>query len=238
MYGGIKMADINENGSFIPASGQDLNRYLNGSHIMRGGAGSNKNPNNNVVPNPEPILSQDRYITYGQMNLINDFRTLWRDLIIWLRSYMVSTATGFSDIDAINRRLYRIPQTLNDKLQPFFGAERSEQIAQLLLMYIVHSQTLINAQVYGDRQGADAAVRDLYESSENLAEALAMINPFWSKIQWQYLLDHLASMGIQEITALVSQEYERELDIRDRMLTHALVLGDYMANGVMFYLVP
>lgn len=45
-------------------------------------------------------------------------------------------------------------------------------------------------------------------------------------------------MSIRENIALLEQEYDKELDIRDRMLKHALILGDYMAQGVMHYIVP
>ncbi|HVI39629.1 MAG TPA: hypothetical protein VM577_03130 [Anaerovoracaceae bacterium] len=37
---------------------------------------------------------------------------------------------------------------------------------------------------------------------------------------------------------MISGGYDKELDIRDRMIKHALVMGDYMASGVMQYLVP
>jgi len=38
--------------------------------------------------------------------------------------------------------------------------------------------------------------------------------------------------------ALLSGEYEKELDIRDRIFRHSLIMGDYMASGVIKYLVP
>jgi len=37
---------------------------------------------------------------------------------------------------------------------------------------------------------------------------------------------------------MISGDYDKELDIRDRMIKHSLVLGDYMASGVMQYLGP
>ncbi len=198
-----------------------------------------------MVPEPQPQPQpqqqsppQSQYITYGQMNLINDFRTLWRDLVIWMRSYMVSAITGFSNLPAIVNRLYRIPQTLNDKLIPFFGEVNSEEAAHLMLMYIVSAQALINAQIGKDQAAADQAARDLYRYGEELAAAFARLSPFWSKEMWQYLLSSLTNMGIQEAMALLNQEYELELDIRDRILRHALILGDYTASGVINYLAP
>ncbi len=191
-------------------------------------------PAPNLVQTPD----QEKYITLGQMNLINDFRTLWRDLVIWLRSYMVSAITGFSNLPAIINRLYRIPQTLYEKLVPYFGEAKSEEVAHLMLMYIVNVQTLVNAEISNDQTAADLAVRNLYRYAEELANYFESMNPYWSKEQWIDLIGNLTGMGIQEIIALLDEEYELELNIRERILAHALVLGDYMANGVIRYLVP
>ncbi|MGI6733678.1 MAG: hypothetical protein ACOX4J_05845 [Anaerovoracaceae bacterium] len=199
---------------------------------------ANQNSNQYPYEAQNEFQNADKYITYGQMNLINDFRTLWRDLVIWLRSYQVSSVTGFSNVDAINKRLYRIPEIFKEKLEPFFGVDHSERFAQLLHMYIVKFQILVSAQIAADQQAANAAAVDLYRFVEEVADCLARSNPYWSKDQWQYLLNHLTGMAIRQIIALLAEEYDTELDIRDRMLKHALVLGDYMAQGVMHYLVP
>lgn len=184
----------------------------------------NQNPNN--------------YITYGQMNLINDFRAHWTELAIWVRSFMVSTITGFSNITSISDRLFRIPSDLGEMFIPYFGDEISEQFQQLLLMYIVHIQTLITAMFNRDQQAIDAAVVELYQNSDEMAEFLESINPYWNKNQWQYQLYQLNEMIIAESVALLSDEFEKELDIRDRMFQHVLMMGDYMARGVIYHLAP
>jgi hypothetical protein len=178
------------------------------------------------------------YITYGQMNIINDFRMLWTEIAIWLRSFMVSTITEFSDAKAISNRLYRIANDFKDKLQPFFGMEVAQNIQQLLLWYIINMQTMITALYYKDPVTVDNAVTSLYRISDELADYLASINPYWSKNQWVSLLNGLNEMIIAEEVALIGSEYEKEIDIRDRIFRQARLLGDYMAAGVMHYLVP
>ena len=182
--------------------------------------------------------NQNGYITYGQMNLINDFRAHWTELGIWARSYMVSTITGFSNLAAISNRLYRIPKELGEMFEPYFGMEISEQFQQLLLLYVVHVQTLISAINSRDQQAADAAAVMLYNSSDDIADFLARVNPYWNKSQWQSFFNRLNEMIILEMIAILSGEYEKELDIRDRIFRHSLIMGDYMASGVIKYLVP
>ena len=181
---------------------------------------------------------QNKYITYGQMNLINDFRELWSELIVWFRSFMVSTVTGFGNINSINNQLYGIPEKLKEKLQPFLGVEWAEQAQQLFLMYIVQAQNVITAIINKDQQAGDAAAVALYGVADELADFLARINPYWNKGQWQNLMYQLNEMGIAETMAMVSGDYDTEINIRSRLLKHALLLGDYMASGVMYYLSP
>jgi hypothetical protein len=182
--------------------------------------------------------NQNNYITYGQMNLINDFRTHWEEFAIWIRSFMVSTITGFSNITSISNRLYQIPSSLGSMFEPYFGVKASEQLQQLLLLYIVNAQSLITAEYSKDKQAADAAATALFQSSDDIADFLASINPYWNKSQWEYLFYYLNELIITETVTMLAGEYDKELDIRDRMMKHALVMGDYMASGVMSYLVP
>lgn len=182
--------------------------------------------------------SQEQYITYGQMNLINDFRSHWNELAIWIRSYMVSTITGFSNITAISNRLFRIPSELGGMLEPFFGKDLAERFQHLLLVYIVNMQHLIAAQNARDQSACDAAVAALHRSADEISTFLASINPYWDKNHWESLLYQLNNMISTEMIAMLLEEHDRELDIRDRMLKHTLMTGDYMARGVMHALVP
>lgn len=182
--------------------------------------------------------NQNHYITYGQMNLINDFRLFWLEFVIWVRSYMVSTITGFSDIDAIRERLYRMPVEFTAKLQPYFGIKQGEQFQHLMFMYFVHIQTFITAQNNKNQPVVDTAVREMYKDADNMSEFLASINPYWSKIQWQNLFYQLNEMLIAELFSLLTGDYVTEIEIRERLIRHVLILGDYTAAGLMYYLSP
>lgn len=127
---------------------------------------------------------------------------------------------------------------MRQKLQPFLGVELAEQFQSLLSMYLNHAQILVDAQKNMDQEAMNNTVSALYRDADSMADFLASINPYWSKIQWQNLFYQLTEMGISEIVALFSENYVAELDLRDRMLKLGLVLGDYMASGVMHYLSP
>jgi len=73
-------------------------------------------------------------------------------------------------------------------LEPYFGVKVSEQLQNLLLLYIVSAQPLITAENNKDQQATDAAAIALYKSSDDIADFLASINPYWNKSQWQLFI--------------------------------------------------
>ena len=177
-------------------------------------------------------------ITYGQMNLTNDFRSLWAEIAVWSRSFMASTISHFSDVKSVNNRLYKITESFKDKLQPFFGMKVAEEIQQLLLAYIINIQTMVTALYNKDPLTVDIAVTSLYRISDEIADYMASINPYWERSKWQSLLYEMNERLIAETVALIGGEYEKEIDIHDSILRHALRIGDYTAEGVIHYLVP
>jgi len=76
--------------------------------------------------------------------------------------------------------------------------EISEQFQQLLLLYIVQVQTLITAINSRDQQAANAAAVMMYKSSDDIADVLVRINPYWNKSQWQYLFNNPNEMIIYQ----------------------------------------
>ena len=181
--------------------------------------------------------NQNGYLTYGQMNLINEFRKLWADLTLFMRSYVLGSVTGIEGLTAaVSKRLYHIPEDFKIKLQPFFGVDQAEQFQQLLSMFVTYAQALITATLIDDQQAVDGLIVSLYKNVEEMADFLARINPYWSRGQWENLFYKLIEMGVAELTALKSGDYERDLQLLENISNHALTLGDYMASGVMYYL--
>ncbi|MBR0597193.1 hypothetical protein [Sinanaerobacter chloroacetimidivorans] len=180
---------------------------------------------------------ESNYITYGQMNLINDFRTLWAELTIWERSYIASIAAQFGNDMAVSDRLHRIPSDFKSKLETFYGEVAPERFEFLLTKHITLIQEMVKAQQRGDIEAMNTAITELYKNSDEISTYLAMMNPYWNAAQWRILLDQYLRLTIDQIVALFSGDFSRDIEIYDRLAHHALILGDYMAAGVMQYLI-
>lgn len=183
--------------------------------------------------------NQEECITYGQMNLINDFRMLWTDVTVYLRGYALSSATGLDKLkEATRLRVYHIAQHFASKLEPFFGDKISEQFQTLMLQFLIDTMELIDAYVSGDETAINQALPPVYKDINDISSFLSSINPYWSKDQWEGLLTRLLENGLSGLEAIKAEDYEQDFQIIESNLRYATMMGDYMANGLLAYLQP
>lgn len=182
---------------------------------------------------PIPVES---YIPYGQMNLIVNYRTLWLNLSIWTRAFLLSLVSELPNTKAVSDRLYEIPIQLGSILQLIFGQQSAEKFIHLLSTHIIQMQTAISAQKNANQTALSDSVKLLYQNADEISAFLEQINPFWFKAQWQNLLYTYISMTLDESTALLSGDYTRDIQIFDRIQYQTLLIGDYMANGIVQFL--
>lgn len=180
-----------------------------------------------------PIAS---YIPYGQMNLIINYRTLWLNLCMWTRSYLLSIASGMPNTKAVSDRMYQVPLQIGSILQLVFGQQSAERFINLLSMHVVQMQAAIDAQKSGNNQALTSAVNLLYQNAGEIASFLSQINPFWAEAQWENLLYTYISMTFEQSTAMLSGNHVRDIQVFDRIQYQTLLIGDYMADGIIQYL--
>jgi hypothetical protein len=138
--------------------------------------------------------------------------------------------------DAISERLFSAPVDFGQILALIFGEENSERFINLLSTHIIAMEALFNAQKNGDEQLVnDNAIR-IYENADEIASFLLQINPFWNQAQWRNLLYNYIDMTFQQSIALLTRNFHQDIDVFDRISYHTVLMGDYMANGIIQYL--
>lgn len=176
------------------------------------------------------------YSAFAYINLIKDFRFLMTQLAYLTREYFVAVFSGYGNADAIANRLYQLPAIFKGKYELVFGTPLSEEFLNLLFFHVASIQSLANALIIGDQAAADYSTRQLYKNAEDIAAHYGKINPFWDEAQWKTLLSNYVRMLIEDAVILGTRDFERDLDIFDRMLLSALLMGDYLADGFVQYI--
>jgi DNA uptake protein ComE-like DNA-binding protein len=121
-------------------------------------------------------------------------------------------------------------------LQLVFGQEPSAGFTNLLSRHIVTMEQVILAQKKGDAQAVNENTQLLYQINQEIANYLEKVNPFWVPPQWRNLLDYYVNLTLNESTAMLSGNYASDVQLFDRIQYQTLLIGDYMANGIIQYL--
>lgn len=175
-------------------------------------------------------------ISYGYMNLRDDMRLLMTQLAYLSQAYMVSAFSGYGNSEAVARKLYDLPLKFKAKAELIFGIPLGEELVTLLSLHVVHLQSLVNALIKNDMAAAEYSAQQLCQNGNDISAYYARINPFWDEDQWRSLQNTYCQTLVEEAYALKAGDFERELDVFDRLLFHALQMGDYLADGIIQYL--
>lgn len=175
-------------------------------------------------------------ISYGYLNLVKSSRNLMAQLAYLERMYIASVFSGYGNAEAIANKLYSLPGRFQEKSELIFGSALSEDLMNLLSLHIFYFLSMTNAYYSGQQDVADYYTQLLYQNSNELASHYSKMNPFWDEMQWKTLLYNYNNLIIQDAIALNTRQFEKELDIFERMLLAALAMGDYQADGLFQYM--
>ncbi len=181
------------------------------------------------------LKNQVQYPISAQMNFIFRARMLWRDLATWLRAYKVSLYGGVGNSESLSQRLYQIPLEYGNMLRVFVGDEATEKYINLLSQYIILLQSLFIAQINNDVNSIDDLTKQIYQNTKERAALFAQMNPYWSQSEWITLMNAFTQMQIEEATTFLTRDFDRNIEIFDRILSLTTIMGDYFSEGLMFF---
>ena len=73
----------------------------------------------------------------------------------------------------------------------------------------------------------------LYRSADELANFLARINVYFNADQWKNLFYQAARLAIDEAVSILNKDFGKEVQISDSMANLAMLMGNYMARGIL-----
>lgn len=175
-------------------------------------------------------------ITPAEMNLIFRARMIWRDLATWLRAYMISLYGNIGNVDAINQRLYKIPVQYGNIFRLFFGDQITEQLIFFVKQYIALYQSLFIALLNNDVESVNKYTQQLYQNIEARAGLFSTVNPYWNENEIASLITSFTNMNVEAAKSLLRGEYNKSIDVFDRLLSYTTVMGDFLSEGLLNYL--
>ena len=175
-------------------------------------------------------------ITPAEMNLIFRARMIWRDLATWFRAYMIGLYGNIGNVDAVNRRLYEIPVQYGNIFRLFFGDQITEQLIFFVTQYIALYQSLFIARLNNDVESVNKYTQQLYQNIEARAGLFSTVNPYWNENEIASLITSFTNMNVEAAKSLLRGEYNKSIDVFDRLLSYTTVMGDFLSEGLLNYL--
>ncbi|QHI71761.1 hypothetical protein [Aminipila terrae] len=179
---------------------------------------------------------QNVCIPINQVNLIFDSRTIWRDLTIWLRSYINLKHGGLGDEEATKAKLEELLIKSINIFSIVFGEKYADEYVTISTPFINYLGMLIEAQISGETDTVDDYKNRLQILSAQAAAFLSHINPYWEENQWIELFSQYNQMSIDQSTALLNKDDKEDIYVFDKLLSLSSKIGDYYSQGILDYL--
>lgn len=172
-------------------------------------------------------------ITYEQVNTLIAFLRLWAQMLSWTRELMVSTVGNLDNKTAVVNQLFTIPTEMYNVFRIFYGSAISQQFLNIVTNFITNQWQLTEALKEGDRELVDEIMMRIYQNADGISALLAETNVYWDEEQWKSLLYQYIRLQIDEMVAMLSGNYERDIEIYKRWEDVSELIGSYMARGII-----
>ncbi len=177
-------------------------------------------------------------ITEGQLNLIKEVRKFWEQQVMWMRFYIQSAVRDDPDMPTIIRRLFANSQDFYYLLMVFFGRSAAERFASFITAHMSRIVHLIDALKNNDQETVNRLTVELNENANDWAAFLGQMNPYWEETQWRQLLQSFVSQTVNQIVAIMAEDFEEGVRIFDNIENIAYEIADYLANGIIRSFTP
>lgn len=172
-------------------------------------------------------------ITFEQLNTITTFQRLWTYIAVWMRNFIQSTMFDSPNLDAISEKLYSLPLEFYDIFSSYYGPQYARQFINLLSNFIMSGMQLVEGMKNNNQELVNASTVQWYQNADQLAKFFTSLNIFWDYNQWRYLLYQYIRAKIEEVVAITSGDYRREVEMFETIEDITFVIGNYMARGLI-----
>lgn len=174
-----------------------------------------------------------KYLTYDQMNILTAYEKLWIKLSVWLRTYIKADIYDTRNLKSVTNYLNSLPSTFYPIFSTFHGSQAAQNLVNILFNFIQAAMGAVEAMKYGDNELASSRIIKWYQIADQLSSDLARINVYWDENQWKNLLYQFIKLTVDEINAIVNDQYEEEIQIYDRIEDIVFLIASYMARGII-----
>ncbi|MDF2686888.1 MAG: hypothetical protein K0S55_2071, partial [Clostridia bacterium] len=168
-----------------------------------------------------------------QVKLMNSFRELWEQHVMWTRFFIISNITNLPELELVTNRLFRNPKDFANIFRLFFGNINANKFDELFTKHLLIAASLLNAKKAGNTEITEEERKKWFINADNIAALLAQLNKFWNKQEWQIMLYNHLKMTEDEAIQHLNGQYSSDIMLYDEIESQALKMADVMSLGII-----
>lgn len=132
---------------------------------------------------------------------------------VFMRAYINTDIDRSPRAESNAERLLTMSNDFRNTILLFYGPELADRFNNLFTSFIAKPTNVIEGFLSNNQQLINQSVSNWYSDANELAKFLANINLYWDEYQWRNLLYQYIQLELQMITSVVSNDYQREIQI-------------------------
>lgn len=160
-------------------------------------------------------------------------RKLWEDHVTWTRLYIVSALANLPDKDAATKRLLQNQKDIGKAIAPFYGANASKALGDLLTQHIMISTEIVADAKAGRDAKVKAANLRWEKNSDEVATFLHNANKenFVLSDLKKMMREHL-KLTTDELMARIRKDWSGDVVAYDKVHEAILHMADELSAGI------
>jgi LysM repeat protein len=167
-----------------------------------------------------------------EMDLTSYMHLLWEQHSEWTRMAVMGLVHDLPEAQLILQRLLRNPADFAAAFTPFYGAQASQEFADLLTAHLTIAAELVQDAKAGNTDAYSEAEQRWFDNADQMSELLASINPYWSVEDWSAMFDEHLRLLAENVSQMINQDYAASISGYDEIELQALEMADMMAEGI------
>lgn len=164
--------------------------------------------------------------------LQENLRTVWQLYADRVRPVITSIIDNTGDEEENIRRLMEMPQYTGGIFEEYYGVSVGNIIRSLLINHLMIIPQLVHAVVDQQSVQLNQLNSEWHSNADTLAVILSSINPYFNEQEIKDMFYALIDELINAILFRIQAEYSEEIDAFADAERLALMIADYLSNGI------
>lgn len=160
-------------------------------------------------------------------------RMLWVQHVYWTRMAVIGIANNTEDKQYVINRLLRNATDMGNLYREYYGDEVGKTVEKLIHEHLTLAAQIVEASKMGDTQKELELTKAWFKNADDIADALSKINPYYDRETLKKMLyDHLILLST-EVQQIIAKKYPESIHQFDIIEQQALMMADYLSQGII-----